>query len=114
MGQIMERPSWLSNKTATIFGIIFFSIAVIMAYRLNTYALRGEPMSGGRFYWRYLGWTILCGIPLVGWIYGFVKLDDIIDTRNRLWEVMANYQYSMQQQQAQMYAQQPPPPPPQM
>jgi len=82
----MERPAWLNNKTATICGIIFFSVAVIFAYRLNSYALRGEVMSGGRYFWRNYGWTILCSIPLVGWIYGFTKLNDIIDTRNQLWD----------------------------
>jgi len=105
MGWIMERPSWLNNKTATIFGIIFFSVYVIFAYRLNTYALRGEVMSGGRLFWRELGWSFLCSIPLVGWIYGFVKLDDIIETRNRLWDVINGVQPQP------MY--QPPPPPPQ-
>jgi len=83
----MERPSWLSNKTATIFGIIFFAPFVIFAYRLNTYILNGEVMSGGRLYWRMLGWNILMGIPLVGWIYGFVNLDKIIDTRTTLYDV---------------------------
>ena len=88
----MNKPTWLDNKTATICGIIFFPVAVIFAYRLNTYALRGEPMSGGRYFWRNYGWTLLCALPLVGWIYGFVKLNDIIETRNKLWSIMQQYQ----------------------
>ena len=81
----MNKPSWLDNRTATILGILFFSVYVIFAYRINTYILNGEPMSGGRLFWRELGWTCLCAIPLVGWIYGFSKLDSIVETRNRLW-----------------------------
>ena len=104
----MQRPSWLENKTATIFGIIFCSIYVIFAYRLNTYALRGEPMSGGRLFWREIGWTLLCSIPLVGWIYGFSKIEDIIQTRIRLWEVTNG----VLPQPQPVYHQPPPPPPP--
>ena len=85
-GSNMERPSWLMNKTATICGIIFLYPAVLFAYRLNKYALQGDVMSGGRFYWRYFGWTILFSIPLVGWIYGFTRLQDIVDTRIQLWD----------------------------
>ena len=88
----MERPSWLSNKTATILGIIFFPPFVIFAYRLNTYILNGEPMSGGRLYWRLLGWNFLTSIPLVGWIYGFTRINEIIDTRNKLWDAYQTMQ----------------------
>jgi len=70
------------GKVATVLGIIFFSQYVIFAYRLNKYTLDGEAMTGGRLFWRQLGWSFLCSIPLVGWIYGFVKLQDIVDTRN--------------------------------
>ena len=80
-----NKPGWIDNRTATIFGIIFFSSYVIFAYRLNYYALNGEVMSGGRFFWRNMGWSLLCAIPLVGWIYGFTKLNDIIETRNKLY-----------------------------
>jgi len=83
----MERPTWLNNKTATIFGIIFFAPFVIFAYRLNTYILNGEVMSGGRLYWRLWGWNFLMAIPLVGWIYGFTRIDKIIETRNELYDV---------------------------
>jgi len=88
----MNKPAWLDNKTATIFGVIFFPFYVIFAYRLNTYTLSGEVMSGGRLFWRELGWALLIGIPLVGLIYGLVKLDEIVATRNRLWEVIGNNQ----------------------
>ena len=47
-------------------------------------------MTGGRYYWRLLGWSLLMSIPLVGWIYGFVKLNDIVDTRNTLAEKLKN------------------------
>ena len=102
----MYKPAWLDNKTATIFGILFFSFYVIFAYRLNTYYLNGEVMSGGRVFWREVGWSLLCSIPLVGWIYGFIKLDDIIETRNRLWTALN----AAEPQQVQ--AAPPPPPPP--
>ena len=82
----MEKPAWLDNSVATIFGIIFFAPAVIFAYRLNAYSLQGEVMSGGRLYWRQLGWSFLTAIPLVGLIYGLTKLNDIIATRNMVWE----------------------------
>ena len=82
----MYRPSWLENKTATILGVIFFAPAVIFAYRLNTYAMNGEVMSGGRYIWRQLGWSLLCSIPLVGLIYGIVNINAIVDTRIRLWD----------------------------
>jgi len=82
-----SKPKWLDNKVATIFGVIFFAQWVIMAYRLNTYTLDGEPMSGGRLFWRMFGWGILCSIPLVGWIYGLVKADDIVKTRNAVWKL---------------------------
>jgi len=82
----MERPAWLNNSVATIFGVIFFAPVVIFAYRLNTYILNGDVMSGGRLYWRQMGWSILTGLPFVGLIYGLVKLNDIIAVRNMLWE----------------------------
>jgi|GEM_PF-3598149 len=88
----MNKPTWLDNKTATICGIIFFSQVVIFAYRLNTYALNGEVMSGGRYFWRSCGWSLLTSIPLVGWIYGFTKLNDIIETRNKLWDLTNSQQ----------------------
>ena len=81
-----NKPTWLNNKAATIFGIIFFAQMVIFAYRLNYYALNGEVMSGGRFFWRNWGWAVLCSLPFVGLIYGLVKLDDIVETRNKLYE----------------------------
>ena len=86
----MNKPSWLDNKVATVFGVIFFAPYVIFAYRLNSYTLRGTPMSGGRLFWRQLGWQILTGIPLVGLIYGLVKLNDIVATRNKVWEISQN------------------------
>jgi len=83
----MERPAWLNNKTATIVGAIFFPTAVIFAYRVNKYISEGEPMSGGRLYWRQLGWGLLSAIPLFGLIYGISKADDIVATRNRVWDM---------------------------
>ena len=80
-----NKPSWLDNKVATVFGVIFFAFVVIFAYRLNYYALRGEVMSGGRLFWRNFGWSFLCGLPFVGLIYGLVKLNDIVETRNQLY-----------------------------
>lgn len=77
-------------KGATIAGIIFFPSLVIWAYRQNKYTLMGHAMTGGRYYWRLLGWSLLTSIPLVGWIYGFVKLNDIVDTRNTLAEKLKN------------------------
>jgi len=106
MEQIMERPTWLNNKTATIFGVIFFPICVIFAYRLNTLILNGTPLSGGRLYWRQIGWAFLNGIPFFGLIYGLVKLNDIVEVRNQLWN-------RVNAGQPQPVYQQPPPPPPQ-
>ncbi|MDR0200172.1 MAG: hypothetical protein LBI43_06310 [Streptococcaceae bacterium] len=74
------------HKGGTIAGIIFFPQLVIWAYRQNIYTLAGHAMTGGRYYWRSLGWSILTSILPVGWIYGFVKLSDIVNTRNRLAE----------------------------
>ena len=86
----MNKPAWLDNSVATIFGVIFFPQFVIFAYRLNTYALRGEPMSGGRLFWREFGWQLLMTIPFVGLIYGLVNISNIVETRNRLWAAMQN------------------------
>ena len=72
------------NKVATIFGIIFFSPYVVFAYRCNKYFLEKEPLTGGRLFWRQFGWSFLTAIPLVGLIYGLVKLDDILETRARI------------------------------
>ena len=72
------------NKVATVFGVIFFAPVVIFAYRLNTYFLNKEPMTGGRLFWRQFGWSILTGIPLVGLIYGLVKLNDICEARAQI------------------------------
>ncbi|NLN82065.1 MAG: hypothetical protein GX136_05910 [Clostridiales bacterium] len=72
------------NKVATVFGIIFFPWWVIFAYRLNTYFLKKEPMTGGRLFWRSLGWSILVSIPFVGLIYGLTKLDDICEARAKI------------------------------
>jgi len=72
------------NKVATVFGVIFFAPFVIFAYRLNTYFLNKEVMTGGRLFWRQLGWSILTAIPFVGLIYGLVKLNDICETRAKL------------------------------
>ena len=72
------------KKGATIFGVIFFAPLVIFAYRLNTYFLNKEPMTGGRLFWRQLGWSILTAIPFVGLIYGLVKLNDICETRAKI------------------------------
>jgi len=83
----MNKPSWLDNKVATVFGVIFFAPYVVFAYRLNAYTIQGVPMSGGRLFWRQFGWSILTGIPFVGLIYGLVKLNDIVATRNRVWEI---------------------------
>jgi hypothetical protein len=80
----MKKYTASDSKTGTIFGIIFFSLYVIFAYRLNKYFLNGEAMAGGRVYWRLFGWSLLSAIPLVGLIYGFVKLSDIVDTRNQV------------------------------
>jgi len=103
----MERPNWLNNKTATIFGVIFFPICVIFAFRLNSLILTGVPLSGGRLYWRQFGWAFLCGLPFFGLIYGLVKLNDIVEVRNRLWDATNAVQPQPQ------YAPPPPPPPPQ-
>ncbi|MDR2599900.1 MAG: hypothetical protein LBC73_06435 [Oscillospiraceae bacterium] len=86
----MNKPVWINNTVATICGAIFFPMAVIVAYRFNTYALNGEILSGGRFYWRYLGWTILCSIPFFGIIYALINVSNIVETRNRLWEKYNN------------------------
>ena len=86
----MNKPAWLNNKFATILGVIFFPPFVIFAYRLNSYVLRGEPLSGGRLFWRSLGWQILMTIPFVGLIYGLVNVGNIVETRNRLWEATQN------------------------
>ena len=94
----MSRPSWLDNSAATVFGIIFFAPYVIFAYRINTYTLNGEPMSGGRLFWRDLGWTLLSAIPFFGLIYGLVKLSDIIETRIKVWEIMNYHNYQQAQQ----------------
>jgi len=94
----MNKPGWLDNRVATIIGVIVFPTAVIFAYKLNTYTLSGEPMSGGRLYWRQLGWSLLCIIPLFGLIYGISKLDDIVYSRNRVWEIMQANQQPMQMQ----------------
>ena len=92
----MERPAWLNNKTATIIGVICCPIYVIFAYRLNYYILdvsaKGGPMSGGRLFWRQYGWGVLCAIPLVGLIYGLKNIDNIVDTRNKVWELMQKNQ----------------------
>lgn len=72
------------NKLATILGLIFFSPLVIFAYRLNTYFLRKEPMTGGRLFWRNFGWSIITSIPFVGLIYGLVKLNDICEARAKI------------------------------
>ena len=72
------------NKVATVFGVIFFAPYVILAYRLNTYFLTFEPLTGGRLFWRQLGWSILTAIPFVGLIYGLVKLNDICETRAKI------------------------------
>jgi hypothetical protein len=66
----MSKYTYNESKVGTIFGIIFFSQLVIFAYRLNKYFISGEAITGGRFYWRYLGWVLLASIPFVGWIYG--------------------------------------------
>ncbi|MDR3310841.1 MAG: hypothetical protein LBS90_05795 [Oscillospiraceae bacterium] len=81
---VNDRYTANDSKGGTILGIIFFSGWVIFAYRLNTYFLNGEAMTGGRLFWRNYGWSILCSIPFVGWIYGFSKLNDIVDTRNKI------------------------------
>ena len=84
----MNKPTWLDNKTATIFGVIFFPQYVIFAFRLNVLMLKDTPLSGGRLFWRQVGWGIITSIPFVGLIYGLMNLNNIIDTRNQLWEVM--------------------------
>ena len=91
-GCVMSKPAWIDNKVATIFGVIFIAPYVIFAYRVNTYTLRAEPMSGGRIFWRMCGWSLLCCIPFVGLIYGLVKIDDILRARNRVFEIMKNHQ----------------------
>jgi len=78
------------SKTATIWGIIFFPSLVFFAYKLNTYTLAGEAITGGRYFWRSLGWSILTGIPFVGWILGFVNLQNIVDTRNEVIAKLSN------------------------
>jgi len=96
----MERPAWLNNKTATIFGVICFPIYVLFAYRLNKYMLdaseKGGPMSGGRLAWRQYGWSLLNAIPFFGLIYGLKHLDDIIETRNKVWDIIQKNQQPAQ------------------
>jgi len=69
---------------ATILGLIFFAPYVIFAYRCNTYILNREPLTGGRLFWRQLGWSILTGIPFVGLIYGLVNLNKILEAREKI------------------------------
>jgi len=92
----MNKPSWLDNKMATVFGVIFFAPYVIFAYRLNKYTLDGQPMSGGRLFWRQYGWALLSAIPFFGLIYGLVNLNNIVETRNKVWELTNNTQSSYQ------------------
>jgi hypothetical protein len=109
------------SKVGTGFGIFFFFVYVIPAYRINKWFLRGDVLTGGRFFWRMVGWELLCCIPLFGWIYGYLHISDIVDTRNfmasRRDRVMAIYQEyehpyqpqpPMPMQMPQMPMQQPP------
>lgn len=83
-GDVMSVYQKSDSKVGTIFGLIFFPSVVVFAYRLNKYFASGEAMTGGRYFWRNFGWSFLTSIPLVGLIYGLVKLDDIVNVRNAI------------------------------
>ena len=68
----------------TILGLLLFAPFVVFAYRLNTYFLKGQPMTGGRFFWRQLGWSILCMIPFFGLIYGLMNIGNIRNARAKI------------------------------
>ena len=69
---------------ATILGLIFFAPFVIFAYRCNTYFLNNIPLTGGRLFWRQIGWSILTAIPFVGLIYGLINLSNIYKAREEI------------------------------
>ncbi|GAB2021674.1 hypothetical protein RyT2_07480 [Pseudolactococcus yaeyamensis] len=85
----MSKYEISDAKVATVLGIIFVPSLVVWAYHQNKYTLDGQAMTGGRYYWRNFGWSFLTGLLFVGLIYGLVKLNDIVETRNELTRKLA-------------------------
>lgn len=74
----------MQTPKMSIAGLIFFPSLVIGAYMVNKEIDAKGYITGGRmFIATFIAGLITC-IPLIGWIYGFVKKSEIEALRAKL------------------------------